>query len=210
VPELEPTTAGGSQAADGGGNGGTIAVVIVLVCILFIGFCFYWQRRAHSAKDPDGAQVLEYLKGFDDVEVDLKHSATGGFHGTYVNHDGGPRFYSDSGLPPEETVSFGGSGVGSEMSPLTHSSIVQDSLFSLDDDEDEGPNNFGGGGGGGSVGDQRRDSSYRGLVDVYNHTWNDMSQHRLPAARPNRPLVDVNIDDEGDETHKPGWGKEII
>jgi hypothetical protein len=210
IPELEPTPPDGAQEAvkDDGGNGGTIAVVIVLVSILIIGFCFYWQRRAYSAKNPDGDNILEFLKGFDDVEVDLKHSATGGFHGTYVNHDGGPRFYSDSGMPPEETVTFRGtSSGGSEMSPLTHSSIVQDSLFSLDDDEDEGPNNFGGGG---SVGDGRRHSSYKGLVDVYNHTWNDMSQHRLPAARP-RPLVDVNIDDEGEATNQPaGWGREII
>lgn len=192
VPALE---APAPEAPDsGGGNAGAIAVAVVVSAIGIMVGCFVWQRRSQIVRESDGSQVLEYLKGFDDVEVDLKNSATGGWHGTYVNHDGGPRFYSGSGMP-EETVMFGGSG--NEMSPLTHSAIVEDSLFSMDDD-DVGPQDFGGA-------LARRKSSYKGLVDVYNNTWSDRSAHQLPGHQPSRPLVDVDIDEE--EEANP-WGRD--
>jgi hypothetical protein len=216
-PPQQPDSIDGNNATNNS-NGGAIAVAVVLSSVMLVALCFIWQQRANNRRRPkDSSYVLDYLKGFDDVEVDLKHSATGGWHGTYVNHDGGPRFFNSTGPQFEETLAFSN---GSEMSPLTHSSVVHDSLFSLDDDiGDHDTARYGPG----SL--ERRQSTYSGLVDVYNNTWNDLSHHKLPSrsqslqpSREGRALVDVDFNDDGLGSTKPQrrysedepWGKEII
>ena len=196
VPKLKAP-----ETNDGGGErmGGIIAVLVVVSAIGLIAGCFLYQRRhQHDHQDAYITHVESYLKGFDDVQVDLKHSATGGWHGTYVNQDGGPRFRSVH--PGDETISFGSDGA--EMSPLRRSSFVQASLFTIDDEEPELGGKFDGGG------QYDGNSSYRGLVNVYNNY--DLSHHRLPSARP-QPLVEISIDEESEVLHPAaGWGGEII
>lgn len=198
IPETSSSDNGG------GSNAGVVAVVIVISAILVVVGCFIFKRRHkdHHA-ETDSSHIERYVGGFDDVEVDLKHSATGGWHGTYVNHDGGPRYFSDDGMPDDDCITFS----RGEMSALTHSAIVKESLFSLDDEEPEL------GGGAVALGDFRsRQSSYRGLVDVYNNY--DLSHHRLPShqqrsVRP-RAMVDVDIDEEEEGLYNSRWGREII
>uniref|UniRef100_A0A7S1CYG8 Uncharacterized protein n=1 Tax=Cyclophora tenuis TaxID=216820 RepID=A0A7S1CYG8_CYCTE len=211
---------------DGGGrlNGGLVAVLVVMsVCGTLIA-CFYCRRSMTQDIYTDRDQVLEYLKGFDDVEVDLKHSATGGWHGTYINHDGAPRYFSDNHMP--DTITFS----GSEMSPLTHNEIVQDSLFTDDYEEPQLGGARGGVGSSGAVMQdddvvlERPPSTYGGLVDAYNTTWDDMNPYALPGSKRNsaashrasvsssggtprqsfQGLRDVNINED-----EP-WGNEII
>lgn len=183
------------------GNAGIVAVVVVLSAIGLIIGCFVYQRRNHARQlETDSSQVEQYLSNFDDVDVDLKRSATGGWHGTYVNHDGGPRYHTDNGLPDDDYITFS----GGEMSPLTHSSIIQDSLFSLDDEEPV----LGGPGALGRGSFHSRQSSYRGLVDVYNNY--DLSHHRLPSVR-SQAMVDIDIDEVEDvKKTSARWGREII
>jgi hypothetical protein len=190
-----------NSSSDGGGsNAGVVAVVVVMSAILLIISCFAYKRRHrdHHA-ETDSKHIERYVGTFDDVEVELKHSATGGWHGTYVNHDGGPRYFSDDGMPGDDFITFS----GGEMSSLTHSAIIQDSLFSLDDEE---PALGAGALGAGEF--HQRQSSYRGLVDVYKNY--DLSHHRLPSVARPRAMVDVDIDDEQEELHHTQWGREII
>jgi hypothetical protein len=121
-------------------------------------------------KNNERAHVFSYLQAFDVEDVDLRHSATGGWHGTYVNR-------------LAYAYSF-------ETAPLTHSSIVTDSLFmdvdtkaslrpsSSSDDEEE------------SLGSGSR--GYDGLVSAYG----DLQP---------RSYKDHKANLEG----KP-WGREII
>jgi hypothetical protein len=211
------------------GKRGIVVMAWLFAASVVVVVFLVWRRRRNRESYPDSAQVLEYLRGFDDVEVDLKHSATGGYHGTYVNHDGGPRYYKGD----SETVSF-----GNEMSPLTYDPIVEQSLFSIDDDD---PPSFGGGGGGGSL--QRQASNYDGLMDAYNTAWGDLSQHTLPShpeyspadssrmtssrgSRSARAILEDDVfqevDIRGDKSKSPStkiakskarsmrWGNEII
>ena len=211
VPLLDTTPSQQSSQRHSG-----VLVLTSMVCVgAVVMACFVVQRRRRRRRKresyPDSTHVLDYLRGFDNVEVDLKHSASGGYHGTYVNHDGGPRFYRDE---PEQ-ISF-----GNEMSPLTYDPIVEQSLFCIDDDDAP---SFGGTG---SL--QRQSSNYDGLMDAYNNAWGDLSPHTLPdssssssrsppqritSSRHSRlahsivheDLMEVNIHDT-----KNHWGREII
>jgi hypothetical protein len=162
-------------------------IVIATLCILFSLLVFVFVKRANHKQEiaTERAHVFSYLQAFDVEDVDLRHSATGGWHGTYVNRlahginkgDDG----SIDGVP--QTFSF-------ETAPLTHSSIVTDSLFmdvdtkpslgptSLTDDEEE------------SMGSGSR--GYDGLVSAYG----DLQPRSYKDRKSNL---------EG----KP-WGREII
>lgn len=167
----------------------TIFVLFTLpISVLVLASLLYKKKRERDAYN-NNATIVQYLKGFDDVEVDLKQSSTGGWHGTYLNSDGGLRYYTGSGLP--------NSG---EPEPMDHNAIIQDSLFDDEDEDDQDVPPFGGA-------LQRGSSTYSGLVDAYNTTWKDLSPHTLPSPsrinsgvrRHNTPLMEVDIDDEDRE-----------
>ena len=206
------------SSSQGKDNSGVIAATVVISVCLFAMACFVWQRKRKRESYPDSGQILEYLRGFDNVEVDLKHSATGGYHGVYVKDDGGPRYYrSGSSL---EAVDF-----SHDMSPLTYDPIVEQALFSMDDDDTP---YLGEGGGGGGL--KREASNYDGLMDAYNSAWGDLSPCVLPPSPSNSrrkqlgremfssrgslearsiledDLMDVNIND----APRGSWGREII
>lgn len=200
VPDLAVPEENNSSDA-GGSNAGIIAVVVVVASALLLTVgCFIYKRRQRDRRSKtDSSCVTTYVGTFDDVDVDLNRTATGGWRGTYVNHDGGPRFFSDDGMPCDGVITFS----GKTMSPVTHSAIIEDALFSWDDDE-PGP-------GGDAIrpGDfHPRPSSYRGLVNVYNHY--DLSPHRLPSGVKPRVMVDVDFDEEMEEVYLARWGNEII
>jgi hypothetical protein len=206
-----PVGAATDQGDNSGGNdnkGAKIAIsVIVLSVVALAGFFVY--RQVSRGKDlyySDEDHVVEYLKGFDDVEVDLKHSATGGWHGTYLN----PRYqssdnYSYNSETTDTSIRFDG-----------NSSYVRDSLF-MDDyeapslgshhDEDD-------------IGDERENltrqrSNYDGLLDAYNTTWDELSPHVMPTASRPSPKRDLSDKKHVMETidfmkDDDAWGKEII
>ena len=199
--------AANNQVDSGGGvkKGGKIAITVIILSIVALaGFFVY--RRIHFGKDlyySDEDHVVEYLKGFDDVEVDLKHSATGGWHGTYLN----PRYQSS------DNYSYNSETTGASIRFVGNSSYVRDSLFmddydapSLGSHEDEMSDE--------REGLTRQRSNYDGLLDAYNTTWDDLSPHVMPTTRPvsKRDLSDTKhvmetIDFMKDDD---AWGKEII
>jgi hypothetical protein len=190
---------------DNGSGRGVFVAFIVICSVALLTACFvYYQRQKSRNLEITLSAVEEYMFGIDDeVEVDLQRSSTGGFHGTYVNHDGAPRLYSNGLVGQDDCITFSSPG---EMSSLTHATIIQDSLFSLDDDDHD----FNGGG----ALDRHRPTlntkhtSYRGLVDVYNNY--DLSHHRLPSPTP-QPLVEVKIDEEESQPiSRSWWGREIV
>lgn len=175
----------------------------------------YMYRQKRKRRYPhDSDHVVEYLKGFDNVEVDLKHSATGGWHGTYI------KYPNDEARPFPKEVSV----------DSINSTIVQDSLFMDDYDLSDhrssshgfgdplsqsliGDDRFDGGGGDGLM---RGKSQYDGLVDAYNSTWEDLSPTggglrpssssttSRRSSRKSREQTDLL--DRSEE----GWGDEII
>mmetsp|Transcript_59739 Transcript_59739/g.146581 ORF Transcript_59739/g.146581 Transcript_59739/m.146581 type:complete len:875 (+) Transcript_59739:406-3030(+) len=83
------------------------------------------RRRREEERSTERALVFSYLQEFDIEDIDVRHSATGGWHGTYVNNLA--RGVISRGV--EDGVSEVGSDGSGPSSTYSHSSIVRDSLF---------------------------------------------------------------------------------
>lgn len=164
-----------------GGSGGMSPGMIVLLIAVSVGilaFAFFAQRKSKLNRDvnTDRAKVIEFLSEFDVDDVELKHSATGGWHCSYSNdlaRGRNRRAERESSygnlVPPKRSMPTGSDPL--LTAPLTNSSVLQDSLFMNEDDSSD----YGGGLGGGRFGDSRSSQrhGYNGLVDAYNSTWDD-------------------------------------
>ncbi|GAX26277.1 hypothetical protein FisN_16Lh108 [Fistulifera solaris] len=62
-----------------------ICVLVVLVSAVFFCMLYMRGRQNHYEATTDRAKVIGYLNAFDVEDVELKHSATGGWHCSYVN-----------------------------------------------------------------------------------------------------------------------------
>ena len=214
APTQETTTnSAGESDSDSSsdeGKGGKIALSLIIVMAVVFAALFVARRRRSKNVYSDEDHVVEYLKGFDDVEVDLKHSATGGWHGTYLN----PRYASNDNY----SYNYNSDGIDTSVRFEANNDYVRDSLFmddyetpSLgvgeeDNDVDE------------RLGLTKQRSNYSGLVDAYNTTWDDLSPHVMPTSRSSfrspsqRDLSDKKhvmetIDFMRDDD---AWGQEII
>ncbi|KAL3919129.1 MAG: hypothetical protein SGILL_003910 [Bacillariaceae sp.] len=98
---------------------GIVAGVIVVAAII----CFVYMRHLKKKQAvTDKAKIFKYLQKFDVEDVDLRKSPPGGWHGTYLNKLAyGINKAADSNVELENG--------GDEAAPLTHSSVVTDSLF---------------------------------------------------------------------------------
>ena len=83
------------------------------------------RRRREEERSTERALVFSYLQEFDIEDIDVRHSATGGWHGTYVNKLA--RGVNSRGAD-DGTSEVGSDGSG-PSSTYSHSSIVRDSLF---------------------------------------------------------------------------------
>ena len=83
------------------------------------------RRRREEERSTERALVFSYLQEFDIEDIDVRHSATGGWHGTYVNKLA--RGVNSRGV--EDSTSEVGSDGSGPSSTYSHSSIVRDSLF---------------------------------------------------------------------------------
>eukprot|EP00538_Stauroneis_constricta_P004345 CAMPEP_0119552876 /NCGR_PEP_ID=MMETSP1352-20130426/5768_1 /TAXON_ID=265584 /ORGANISM="Stauroneis constricta, Strain CCMP1120" /LENGTH=789 /DNA_ID=CAMNT_0007599185 /DNA_START=460 /DNA_END=2829 /DNA_ORIENTATION=+ len=184
-----------------------MTVAFALAVIAAVVACLV-ARKNQQEKEivTERSQVFAYLQSFDVEDVDLRHSATGGWHGTYVNN----LAHGVNKADPNDVGRSGGStGTGGyEDAPLTHSSVVRDSLFmdvdsrpslggsrseSSDDDVDDDIDiNIG-------YRDHHSDddssAGYDGLVGAYNDLQPRSYQDRKKSLN--------------GKDNKP-WGKEII
>ena len=120
-----------------------IAVLILLAGSIFC-FC-YSRQRQKKRLEAQQSSIFAYLQAFDVEDIDLRKSPPGGWHGTYLNKlaYGINQADTQSKLPDTFDQSINTSrsnGINGtptngshdstvEMAPLTHSSIVSDSLF---------------------------------------------------------------------------------
>lgn len=110
----------------GGKDDFLLFLAIVLVVVLV--FLYVWIRRKQrrAKAESQKTSIFAYLQQFDVEDVDLRKSPPGGWHGTYLNKlayginksEAAP--YSDSYSDEPEYL---------DAKPLSHSSIVSDSLF---------------------------------------------------------------------------------
>jgi len=143
---------------------GLFAAAFTLGCTAVRRYRQYDEDR-YFGSYPDSAHIARYLQDFEDIDVELKHSATGGWHGMY-DYSGEKRMHDIS--------------LSDESAPLNKvqrqkSTIIQDSLFMDDFDipalglqeslEDSMKN------------------QYNGLVDAYNSTWEDRSSLHLAGPK---------------------------
>lgn len=164
----------------------------------------YVGRRMPREVNTDRSKILNYLHEFDVEDIDLKHSAMGGWHCNYANSlaDG-----VNTGPAPMEGGLLGNTAANADFAPLTssnHSNILEDSLF-MDEDE---PATLGGQDGSSGSG---RTSGYGGLVDAYNNSSRDSrgKPSRDSRGKPSRESRgNSSRDSKGSKTAT--WGRDIV
>ncbi|KAG7349204.1 hypothetical protein IV203_011801 [Nitzschia inconspicua] len=137
-----PVYYGPTKRSNAPGNGALVAygVIAGLIAVAAV-TCFYQARYLKKKRAvTDKAAIFKYLQKFDVEDVDLRRSPPGGWHGTYLNK----LAYGINKAAESTTIE---EDIGSEAAPLTHSSVVTDSLFmesssrpslGLADDHDDG------------------------------------------------------------------------
>ena len=96
-------------------------LILLLGIVTVVGLIVYWNCYHVPKRDvaTDRSKVLDYLHDFDVEDVELKHSATGGWHCSYVNDLAqGINRQSDSDLPGDGGLYSPFSG-GQSYDPLT-------------------------------------------------------------------------------------------
>ncbi|KAG7355470.1 cupin-like domain containing protein [Nitzschia inconspicua] len=119
--------------------------LMAIIIFIFLGVCCYtcFQQR-EKERITQRELVFGYLQAFDVEDMDVRHSATGGWHGTYIGKlaKGNIDFENDTeSFEYSDDLDFGTGSAGSHsdddssgangkrLSGFSHSSIVKDSLF---------------------------------------------------------------------------------
>ena len=100
----------------------TAVVLLVVACIC----CVICKRRQRRKLDQQKTSIFTYLQQFDVEDIDLRKSPPGGWHGTYLNK---LAYGINDGEASTANESNGAGNDTYETAPLTHSSVVTDSLF---------------------------------------------------------------------------------
>jgi len=99
----------------------TTAIVISIVVVLCLGVMLFFLRKKEKKKsETQKTSIFAYLQQFDVEDIDLRRSPPGGWHGTYLNKLAYGINDAQNGLSDVHQ---------DESRPLTHSSVVADSLF---------------------------------------------------------------------------------
>lgn len=138
-PEDTPTiiVPGPGVEVESKGSGRGLVLGLVTMFTLAILSTYLYIRRSQKESVTERDAVLHYLHGFDVEDVDLKHSATGGWHCSYVNglaHGVNARELDHSNNSDEGLMPLNNHDVLS--SSMKESSILVDSLF-VDDNDGE-------------------------------------------------------------------------
>jgi hypothetical protein len=171
-----------------------VSIVAVALAAVYVG------RRIPREVNTDRSEVLGYLGDFDVEDIDLKHSATGGWHCNYANSlaegvntgpapiDGG--LASSNNNNASQNSDFAPLNAAASNSNKNSGNLLADSLF-MDEDEPVMLGGFDGSGGSG------RTSGYGGLVDAYKNSSSFDEQRSGSRSNKSRRKTDT-------------WGHEII
>lgn len=101
-------------------------IALLLLALVLCCICFS-RRQARKRAEAQKTSIFAYLQQFDVEDIDLRKSPPGGWHGTYLHKLAYGINKAESGnhgrLPDDD------SHAKYETAPLTHSSVVRDSLF---------------------------------------------------------------------------------
>mmetsp|Transcript_37109 Transcript_37109/g.90205 ORF Transcript_37109/g.90205 Transcript_37109/m.90205 type:complete len:1792 (-) Transcript_37109:112-5487(-) len=106
-------------------NTKTTAIIVSLLVILFVVLmvvCLRHKKKKRS--ESQKTSIFAYLQQFDVEDIDLRRSPPGGWHGTYLNKLAYGMNESENGFGDNHHPLH-----HDESRPLTHSSVVSDSLF---------------------------------------------------------------------------------
>ena len=107
-----------------GGNAGFVVLILFLVAAGLAAIYFICTRQMMKRKaEAQKSSIFACLQQFDVEDIDLRRSPPGGWHGTYMNK----LAYGHNNAGDDDDVI-----VDSTDAPLTHSSVVKDSLFMED------------------------------------------------------------------------------
>jgi len=129
-----PVSPGSSTPSEWYPNGGDLEpksssssfAVFFFIILALIGLFYFIERnRRRRQAESQKSQVFAYLQKFEVEDIDLRKSPPGGWHGTYLNK----LAYGVNKAESEGNNMNYSDGVSLEATPLTHSSIVSDSLF---------------------------------------------------------------------------------
>jgi len=103
------------------------AITTLVLLAVSIICCITYRRGQRKKLDAQKTSIFTYLQQFDVEDIDLRKSPPGGWHGTYLNK---LAYGINDGEAASHAEESRGGGSGSyETAPLTHSSVVADSLF---------------------------------------------------------------------------------
>jgi hypothetical protein len=168
---------------------------------LFVLFYVYRRHASKRNKETPRSQITSYLAGFDIEDVELKHSATGGWHCNFINKLASGKFI------PRRPASSARPGVIAQKSNELLDTFRRGSdlgsehemLFGNADPMDESNRSsnsllFGG--------DQG--SGYSDMIEALNNSWEP------PSPRSIRQSMRGQHGSLDSENLSPAWGKEII
>lgn len=119
-----------TQATDGAAKLAGLLVIVFGVVIVGMCYCCIVRKRREHEVATDRQHVLTYLGDFDVEDVDLKHSATGGWHCSYA----GPLAHGINNKSRFRNSFADAEHEEDIFSPLTQVSIYTDSLFMHESD----------------------------------------------------------------------------
>mmetsp|Transcript_15619 Transcript_15619/g.38974 ORF Transcript_15619/g.38974 Transcript_15619/m.38974 type:complete len:1775 (-) Transcript_15619:91-5415(-) len=157
---IRPLTSASAPRRRSSSTGSNIYIAIgVVLALCFALFVFFWcmsQRQKRKQAEAQKSSIFAYLQQFDVEDIDLRKSPPGGWHGTYLNK----LAYGINKADVNGTQNEGDGLIQVETAPLTHSSIVSDSLFM---DTGVSPS-LGGGGNGYSNGDDLQQRKEKEII----------------------------------------------
>lgn len=182
-----------SSALAVGHPGGTALLCLSLLAVLAAGI-FFVRRRFQGPVATDRSKVTTYLGGFDIEDVELKHSATGGWHCNFVNKLSAGKF---TARRPDSRPPLTAHNSGELPDSLMRTALTdptKDLMYcDADDTMDSSSRSTNGLLEGGESG-----SLYGDLVEAYNSSRESRSRKRGKADKaPSNNLA-------------PSWGKDII
>lgn len=106
LPTMPPAYAPGVNSAAPASSSprrmGLISVLVIIIVAVGIFALVRMGRQPQELVETDRTKVLSYLRDFDVEDIDLRHSATGGWHCTYASNPAEKEHYRYFGIGGDE------------------------------------------------------------------------------------------------------------